>query len=302
MISFFPASCTQKARLHTLMEKEVAVMLAACGSGGLMFFEGSWRPLPCPLPCPEILALSNARLAVVDNTAHTAWDGRHSMPVDSGVEAMLLWGDSLLTLSGDTDCLTLFSLSTALPHLTVPAGVYPQDMCLLPGGRSLAVCGGADGMLRVFRLPGLWEAEALRLPGNVQRVACLGGALYALCAMEQDGLCCQLFRLHGRSCCAMARWPGLPGAIHADGLGRLWVAASETLCCLHHGVCRAIAGDFGLIRRMDSRGGVLLAADPVMDTLWRISGHSAAALWEGPVQHGIFAAKEALRNRSASCE
>ncbi len=263
-------------------------MLAACGSSGLMTYRGGWQPLPCPLPRPEMLERRGDGLAVLDNTAHAVWVGRRIIPVDSGVEAMLLWGDGLLILSGDTDCLTLFSLATGQPQLTIPAGVYPQDMCLLPGGRSLAVCGGADGLLRVIRLPELWEEQAIALPGNVQRVTCLGGALYVLCAMEQDGLCCQLCRVQARRWSAIARWPGLPGAIHGDGAGRLWVAASELLCCFHRGEYRVIAGEFGLIRHMDSRRGALLASDPVMDALWLVEGGQTKMLHEGDVQHGVF--------------
>lgn len=263
-------------------------MLAACGAAGLMNYSGGWHPLPCPLPCPAMLAYRGDTLAVLDNTAHAVWAGQRIIPVDSGVEAMLLWGDSLLTLSGDTDCLTLFSLTTGQPLLTIPAGVYPQDMCLLPGGRSLAVCGGADGLLRVIRLPELWEEQAIALPGNVQRVACLGGTLCILCAAEEDGLCCQLCHVQGRRRSAIARWPGLPGAIHVDGTGRLWVAASELLCCFHRCEYRLIPGEFGLIRHLDSRQGRLLASDPVMDALWLVEGGQTKMLHAGDVQHGVF--------------
>ena len=131
-------------------------MLLASGSSGLMAYQGGWRALPCPLPSPGLLARDHHRLAVLDNTSRLVWTGRRLIPVDSGIEAMLLWGDRLLTLSGDTDCLTCFSLVTGGPLLTIPAGVYPQDMCLLPGGRSLAVCGGADGLMHIIRLPELW--------------------------------------------------------------------------------------------------------------------------------------------------
>jgi hypothetical protein len=236
-----------------------------------------------------MLARRGDMLFVLDNTAHAVWTGRRCFAVDSGVEAMLPWGDGLLTLSGDTDCLTMFSLATGLPQLTIPAGVYPQDMYLLPGNRSLAVCGGADGLVRVIRLPELWEEQCIRLPGNVQRVTCLSGVLYALCTMEQEGLCCQLFRIQGGQRMAMARWPGLPGAIHADGLGRLWVASTESLCCFLHGEYRMIREGFGLIRHMASRDGMLLASDPVMDALWLVQDEQATCIYHGEIAHGIWA-------------
>lgn len=264
-------------------------MLAACGPQGLVTWRNQWCSLACPLARADMLAWAPGCLAVLDNTQHAVWARGRILPVDSGVEAMLLWHGSLLTLSGDTDCLTLLSLSTGLPQLTIPAGVYPQDMCLLPGGRSLAVCGGADACLRVIRLPDLQEEQAIHLPGQVQRAACLGGVLYALCALEQDGLCCQLCRISGRKTCPMGRWPGLPGAIHADDRGRLWVAASERLLCFHGGACQSIPGDFGLIRRMESRGGLLLASDPVLGTLWQVEGSQSRPVLEGSVEQGIFA-------------
>lgn len=264
-------------------------MLLAGGPQGLMMHRKGWQALPCPLSSADMLACDHHRLAVLDNTSHAVWTGRRLIPVDSGIEALLLWENCLLTLSGDTDCLTLISLITGEPLLTTPAGVYPQDMCLLPGGRSLAVCGGADGFLRVIRLPDLQEERAIRLPGSVQRAACAAGSLYVLCAAEDDGLCCQLCIIRGHRWDVLARWPGLPGAIHADQRGLVWIAASEVLGCLRHGEYRPIRGDFGLIRHMDSHASQLLASDPVMGRCLLVDEHGTAhALYEGDVNDAVF--------------
>lgn len=262
-------------------------MLLACGDQGLMAYQRGWRTLPCPLKCVDMIARAHHRLALLDNAAHAVWTGRQIFPVDSGIEGMLLWQDCLLTLSGDTDCLTLLS-STGELLFTTPAGVYPQDMCLLPGQRTLAVCGGADSMLRIIRLPELQEEQAIRLHGSVQRVACASGTLYVLCALEDDGLCCELCRIRGGQRQPLARWPGLPGCLHADGAGRLWVASSEQLGFFFRGEYRAVAGEFGLVRHMDSRQGLLLASDPVLDALWLVEDGHAKMLHEGNVQHGVF--------------
>lgn len=275
--------------MHSLVEKEVVAVLAACGTDGLMVWRGGWQRMACPLPCPEMLALQRNRLAVLDNTAHAVWTGQRIIPVDSGVEAMLLWGEHLLTLSGDTDCLTLLSLNGGGPLLTIPVGVYPQDMCLLPGSRSLAVCGGADGMIHIIRLPELWEEQTIRLPGHVHRATCLGGVLYALCTVEDAGLCCQLCSIRGGRCRPLARWPGLPGAIHRDDTGCLWVAASEVLCRFHKGEYHPLKGEFGLIRHMDSRRGMLLISDPVMEQCSLITADkSMQLLYEGEIGHAVF--------------
>ena len=86
----------------------------------------------------------------------------------------------------------------------------------------------------------------------------------------------------------LARWPGLPGAIHADAAGRLWVAASECLGCFRRGEYMNVRGEFGLIRHMDSRQGALLASDPVLDTLWEVRENRAEAILGGNVRHGIY--------------
>lgn len=266
-------------------------ILLAAGPEGLLFHGQGWQRLPCPLPCPELLARDGHRFAAVDNTSHRLWMSGSTLPVDSGVEKLLFWHDCLLTLSGDTDCLTLLDAAGA-PITTMPAGVYPQDMCLLPGGQLLAVCGGADGMLRLIALPECRVQRAIPLPGNVQRVAWWAGRLCVLCALEDDGLKCLLCAVAPQTGQVkhLARWPGLPGAIHADHHGRLWVAASEMLCCFEQGNCTPtyMQGDFGLIRHMDSHGGALLLSDPVMDTLTLLENGRLSTLKGENVQHGLF--------------
>ena len=263
-------------------------MLLACGDQGLMAHQNGWRALPCPLNRVDMIARDHHRIALLDNTTHAVWTGRRIIPVDSGIESMLLWQDCLLTLSGDTDCLTLLS-GTGVPLFTTPAGVYPQDMCLLPGQRSLAVCGGADSTLRIIRLPELQEEQAIRLHGSVQRAACLAGMLYTLCTLEDDGLCCEMCRIQGNRWQPLARWPGLPGCLHADAAGGLWAASSERLGFFRRGEYHAVTGEFGLIRHMDSHQGTLLASDPVLGQCLLVSPRSEVhTLYAGDVQHAVF--------------
>ena len=261
-----------------------------CGGGRLAAYREGWERVPCPLACPELLAVSGPRLACVDNTNHALWMGGRMVAAESGIEAALWWHDCLLTLSGDTDCLTLIGPRGEM-LLTTPAGIYPQDMCLLPGGNTVAVAGGADGRVHFIRLPSLTDAGSLPLPGNAHRVAWGGGALYALCAFEDDGLRCLLCRVSpgGGQHRALALWPGLPGAVHVDSQGTLWAAASERLCRLgRSGGVEAVQGDFGLIRHMDSRGNRLLVSDPVLEILSLVQGGRQTVVCEGDVLHGIF--------------
>lgn len=265
-------------------------MLLLCGGGRLATYREKWERVPCPLASPELLAVSGPRLACVDNANHALWMGGRTVAAESGIEAALWWRDCLLTLSGDTDCLTLIGPGGEM-LLTTPAGIYPQDMCFLPGGNAVAVAGGADGRVHCIRLPSLTDAGSLSLPGNVQRVAFGGGALYALCALEDDGLRCLLCRVPpgGGQYRSLALWPGLPGAVHVDGRGTLWAAASERLCRLGRlGGVEEVQGDFGLIRHMDSHGETLLVSDPVLEALSLVQGGRQTIVREGDVQHGIF--------------
>lgn len=275
---------------HSLIRKGVIAMpiLLAAGKDGLWEYRDTWRALPCPLSCPTMIARDGPRFALLDEDHHALWTGQSVMNVDSGVEAMLFWREYLLLLSGDTDCLTLVDQRTGTSLLTTPAGVYPQDMCILPGGRVVAVCGGAEGTLRLIRLPDLTLERLIRLPGNVQRIACAADCLLTLCALEDDGLCCLMCRVpfQGRAYEPVLTLPGLPGAVHVDDSGGWWVAASEALCRVYaDGTPPAsIRGDFGLIRSMDSRAGALLTADPVLGLYSRVQGGAACVLYEGDVR------------------
>lgn len=264
-------------------------VLAAAGQKGLWRLDGGWQRLPCPLERPSLLAACTGGLAVLDESAHLAWHRGATLRVDSGVEAMHLWRGLLLTLSGDTDCLTLWHPRSASPLMTLPAGVYPQDMCLLPDGLHAAVCGGADGTVRIVRLTDFTVTRSLRLPGQPQRIATDGRSLYALCLMEDHDLCsllCRIpLRMQGHE--PLRLMPGLPGAVCAAE-GSLWAASSETLQRLTPAGWQSIPCECGLIRRMDCRGGRLLASDPVMDVLWLVEGGQTKMLHEGDVQHGVF--------------
>lgn len=264
-------------------------ILLAGGKAGLMELRDAWRALPCPLACPSMLIRDGRRFALIDEERHALWTGRQVMSVDSGIEAALFWRDCLLLLSGDTDCLTLMDLQGGMRLLTTRAGVYPQDMCLLPGGRLAAVCGGAEGTLRIIRVPELTLERVLHLPGSVQRVACAADGLLVLCAQEDDGLRCLMGRVpFGGGFEPLGTLPGLPGAVHVDGGGRWWAASSETLCRVDGGVPQSVAGDFGLIRHMDSRGGALLTADPVLGLLCVVKNGAARIVYEGDVRDAGF--------------
>ena len=281
-------------------------ILLGCGEG-LMMLEREWRAAACPLTRVTNIALERGQLAALDNEAHELWLGGQVLAADTGVEALALWQGRCLTLSGDTDCLTLTDATSGEPLLTTPAGVYPQDMCVIPGMGLVAVCGGADGTVRLLTLPDLRPVKTAHVPGNAQRIDVSRGWLHVLCLTEDDGLKSLLCRVplrgdrydrydwHDRydRYEPVATLPGLPGAIHADRSGGLWTAASERL---YHFPRDSRVPDwtlpgFGLIRHIDCWGQWVLATDPVMGLCALIDGSGrqpVRILYEGDVGQGLF--------------
>ena len=269
-------------------------ILLGCGEG-LIMLERDWREADCPLGSVTNIALESGRVAALDNESHQLWLGGQVLRADTGIEAMQLWQGHCLTLSGDTDCLTLTDAATGEMLLTTPAGVYPQDMCVIPGMGMVAVCGGADGTVRLLTLPDLRPVKTAHVPGNAQRIDASCGWLHVLCLTEDDGLKCLLCRvpIYGDRYDPVATLPGLPGAIHADRAGGLWTAASERL---YHFPRDSRVPDwslpgFGLIRHIDCWGQWALVTDPVMGLCALIDGtgrQPARVLYEGDVGQGRF--------------
>lgn len=227
-----------------------------------MAWRGAWEKVACPLACPSLLAEDGA---VADAHARLGW--REGLfPLPPGTERLLRCRWGYAALSGETDGLSLMDERGQL-LLTAPAGVYPQDMCPLPDGLTLAVCGGADSRVRLFSLPGLRAGRSFPVPGHVQRIAWGSGALGVLSLVEEEGLRCLVSRISlgtGRVT-LLATLPGLPGAICADGRGGWWAAATEQLCHVDRaGRIDRQQGGWGLIRHIERAGEMLLLTDPVL--------------------------------------
>ena len=268
-------------------------ILLACGKDGLLEYRSHWRALPCPLPAPSHLAARPGGLAAADSTARLLWTGSACLPIDAGLEALALWQGHALTLSGDTDSLTLTDLSSGQPVLLTPAGNYPQDFCFLDAN-TLAVCGGADGLVHVLRVSDLRSLARFSLPGITQRVACTGHCLAVLCLTGDDSLRCLLCRIPlpagpVHHVCTM---DGLPGALCPDGRGGLWAAATERLL---HFPCRASAPDLcvpnlGLIRHLVRMGDGVLLTDPLSGVCAAVAPDGCTrVLYEGDVRDVIVA-------------
>lgn len=268
-------------------------MLLGCGEGLLEMARG-WKPRSCPLKRPDLLALDQGRMAAVDNANRLMWLNGQLFPCDPGVEALCLWQSYALALSGDTDCLLLLDAASGLRLVSTRAGVYPQDARVLPGLGMVAVCGGAEGTIRLLSLPELHTLRVIPVPGSAQRLDTVGGVLHVLCATEDAGLKCLLCRvlLQSGACQPVAVLPGLPGAIRADRSGGLWVGASEYLYHLPFNCDTPdhVYGGFGLIRHLDCWGQWVLATDPVMGLCALVDGgaHKARVIYHGDVGQALF--------------
>ena len=264
-------------------------MLLARGERGLWRRERGWQQAACPLRAPSLLGAG----LVADVHARLAWDGRRVFPLPPGVERLLgcRWG--YLALSGEADSVALVDLRGQMA-VSEPAGVYPQGMCLLPDGRHIAVCGGAEGALRLLSLPDLQLLRRIPVPGCVQQAACAGDVWCVLSLVEEGGLRCKvsLMAPHSGAETVLFTLPGLPGAVCSDGLGGWWVSASERLCRLDaRGRCIFRQEGWGLITHMERKGTQILLTDSVMGLCGRVDasmGGGAEILFRGDVCCAAF--------------
>ena len=236
-------------------------ILAACGTEGMLTWDGGWRSMACPL---EQVTLLTACGCPADTRARRLWDGTRMLPLPPGAEAAMHLCGRWMVLSGEADSLWVMDES-GRPLVCAPCGVYPQDMC--PAGECLAVCGGADSRVHMLSLPDARTLGTVAVPGNVQRIAAQGERLCVLSAAGEERIRC----LAGTISLRTGRYeplltlPGLPGAVCAAGRGAWWIAASERLCLADSRgrVLRMLPGQ-GLIHSLSVHGETLLAADPVL--------------------------------------
>lgn len=267
-------------------------VLLACGENGLIEAASGMHRHPCPLETVSLLCPRPDGLTVIDNRAHLLWDGHMLARVDAGIVAALPWRGHHLLLSGDTDSITLLDGASGQPVTLAPAGVYPQDMCLLPRGDVVAVCGGADGCIRLLALPALQPLRCTRVPGCAARITFACGCLYVLCTIEDDGLQTLLCRIPLR--CEryepLLTLPGMAGALAADASGSLWLGTSDTLYHIQTRPPRILKtiGGFGMISALSCRNGQVLLCDAAYDSCLLLEHHGLHCLRKGDVQHSAI--------------
>lgn len=264
-------------------------MLLACGDG-LLLYEGMWKRADCPLRKPALIAHAGENLAVADNTAHLLYHGK-LLACPRDVEALTLWREYALLLSSDTDTLSIADRDGWL--ITTRVGMYPQDMRLLED--SVIVCGGADGLVHHLSLPDLYPLQSTPVPGIVQRIDANGSTAFVLSTLDDEMLYTQLgqINLADGSYAEITHLPGIPGAVHGDGAGGIWAAATERL---YHFPASSTQADavfrgFGLIRHIDVREGAALVSDPITERCVLVTcppDPELQILWRGCVEQACF--------------
>lgn len=261
-------------------------ILLACGDG-LVSWRGSWRRVPCPILRADLASEHAGQVAAVDNLAGLLWHDGELQPCDRSIEALRLWQGFALLLSSDTDCLSLWDAHG--PVRMVRAGIYPQDMHLV--GDHAAVCGGLDGMLRLYSLPGLELVLETELPGMPERVSIHGDQAYVLSLLPEPEVHTAVLRvdLRSRSYVRLMELPGLPGAVLAEGSGA-WIAGSETLLHSPDRLCEAdcLIDGFGLVRHLSTVRDRLLITDPVAGICAMYRRGALSILYRGDVGQAIF--------------
>ena len=232
-------------------------------AAGLLSWCGEWRKTPTPLAHPNLLAPCGTELALADSHSRQLYrQGRISV-LPPGVEVLRYWRNQLLTLSSETNCLTLYDAHD-YPLVTSPTGIRPCDCAVV--GRQAVVCGCEDGCLHVFSLPDLQEIAAYPVPGCPMRIAADGGMLTCLSLLCPDPPQTLLFRLGLPSgdFAPVALLPGWCGTVTIADDRTIWAGVGEQL--LHFPLDSVVPDvrmdGFGLITSLSCQQSQLLIGDP----------------------------------------
>lgn len=224
---------------------------------------GGQLPPGCPLRQATHGAADARGMTLADSASRRLWHNGRVLPCCPGLETLLRWKGFVLTLSGETDCLSLLAPDGRL-LVTAPCGMYPQDACI--DGHTVYTAGGADGLVHLLSLPELREEGTIAVPGMPQRISVCGTTACVLCLCGSEEVHSLLLRiaLPGRTQQVIARLPGVPGAV-LTGPGGTWAATTETLLRFppDSTVPDLCIGGFNLITRMGpAEEGLLLHDGP----------------------------------------
>ena len=161
---------------------------AADGKRGILR-QGEREEGCVPAPCFALCA-GNGRVYGAGSRRGYCLDAESGKPlfdfsVPPGVCALCLFGDYLLALSSEADCLCAFTRENGQLMISAPAGVYPRDFCLSPCGRYAVVAGGAAGEILFFDRS-LACVQRKKAAGIPCALCFLPRHLAVLCAVEEN--------------------------------------------------------------------------------------------------------------------
>lgn len=119
------------------------------------------------------------------------------LSLPTGVCALCPLGDHICALSQDADCILAFCPGTGEMRFSVPAGVYPRDLCPSPCGRFLAAAGGLAGEIGIYDENFECRIQ-YKVPGAACAVCFLPRGMLALCAVGEGELSSRLMKISPR--------------------------------------------------------------------------------------------------------
>ncbi len=140
------------------------------------------------------------------------------IPAGPGIRALKpgMDGASLYALAGDADSLIKLDMSGggALQMLT-RVGVQPRDLAMEPGGRTLAVAGGASCCVHILQSDTLASKATIDVDGIAVGVSFAPGVLWVLCAVGQEEMSSSLVRVRTSNWRVERALPmeGMPGGL-----------------------------------------------------------------------------------------
>ena len=240
-------------------------VLLALGAEGVRGVDAN---AACPLERASRFS-TDGRL-LVDNLSRRCAFGKRVFPCAPEITDGCCWRGCPVLLSGEGDSVTLHA-PDGMPLWTAVVGFAPRALCMLPGGRSMAVACGLTGEVQRLRLPDLACLRRWQAPGAACCLALRRDTLFVACAVGEEEICgllCSLSLQTGLMRTLLA-FPGLPGALCVDE--HIYLGATERLYCLSSDGTRLIAVQegYGLPCRILAEAGRLWVADPVEEALFQ---------------------------------
>ncbi len=248
--------------------------LASCeipGAGALCAWRGG------------VLCAAEQQDAVLELRADTL-ETMRSIPAGPGIRVLRpgLDGASLYALAGDADSLLKLDMAEGALAMLTRVGVQPRDLAVEPGGRWLAVAGGASCCVHILRSDTLAAQATVDVGGIAVGVSFAPGALWVLCAVGQEEMASSLLRVRTGNWRVerTLRLEGMPGGlIGLPDEGVLVGLLDGVVHVAKHGkrATWRIPLEGALPENAVRQGAFTCWSDPLGGRVWRVHAASAYA-------------------------